>query len=68
MSILKFERNQIVAMATEGLLNKKSIIHYDVCQALKEGKTAEKIAELFQIAEIRHVWWIRDHKCPDCRK
>lgn len=67
MSLLSFDRNQIVALAKEGLMNKKTILHYDVCQALKEGKTAEKIAELFQIAEPAHVRWIQRHKCPDCR-
>lgn len=67
MTILNFERSQIVAFAENGMMNKKSVLHFDVCKALKEGKTAEKIAEQFNLAEPRHVWYIRDHKCPDCR-
>ena len=67
MSILNFERSQIVAFAENGLMNKKSVLHYDVCQALKNGLTHEKIAELFNLNDGRMVRYIKEHKCPECR-
>ena len=68
MTILNFERDQVVALAESGLMNKKSILHFDVCKALKEGKTHEKIAELFNLCDDSMVRWIQRHKCPDCRE
>ena len=68
MTILSFERKEIVALAEKGLMHKNAVRHYDVCKALSEGKTQERIAEEFNLNDDRAVRWIKDHKCPDCKK
>lgn len=66
MSLLKFERSQIVALVENGLMNKATIMHYDICKAILSGETQEKIAERFGLSEDRVVRLIRDKKCPEC--
>lgn len=66
MSLLSLTRNQVVAFVQEGTMNKASVRHYDICEALKRKVPQEKIAELFNLTDSKQVRWIKDHKCPDC--
>lgn len=65
MNILSFERNQVVAAAKCGIMNKASILHYDVCRALSEGKTQDHISEVFCI-DVETVKQIKRTKCREC--
>lgn len=64
--ILHFQREQIVCMVATGFLNKKAVLHYDVCKKLADGKTQEQIAEELNI-EPRTVRQIKSHKCTECK-
>lgn len=66
MNILKYDRSQIVALAT--MMRGNAVLYYDVCKALNEGKTQEKIAELFNLSDDREVRRIKKLHCPDCGK
>lgn len=66
MTILEFTREKVKAMAQAGLMNIKSVEHWDVCKFLSEGHTAESAAERFRI-DTNKVVYIRSHKCP-CSK
>lgn len=63
MTILEFTREKVKAMAQSGLMNIKSLEHWDICKFLHEGNTAEATAERFGINTERVVY-IRSHKCP----
>jgi DNA-binding NarL/FixJ family response regulator len=66
MNILTFSREQVKGMAEQGFLNKQSVLHYDVCRALAEGKTQAQVAEQFNISD-ENVKWIKKRKCcKDC--
>lgn len=65
MNLLDFTRDQVVAIS-KIKITKKSILHYDVCMEIKKGTPMNKIAEKFGFSEPRHVFYIRDNKCPDC--
>lgn len=65
--ILDFTRDQIKKLVENGMLNKKSLRHYDVCKAIAEGKTQEQIAEELNYSETKSIRYIKAHKCKDCR-
>lgn len=67
MNILTFSREQVVAMADAGMMNKKSPLHYDVCKEISKGVSYSQIASKFNMAEVRLVSYIKEKKCPDCR-
>lgn len=67
MNILSFSREQVVAMADSGIMNKKSPLHYDICKEISRGISYSVIADKFNISEIRLVSYIKEKKCPDCR-
>jgi hypothetical protein len=62
--ILDWDRNQIVAFSS--FTSSRLTLCYDVCRALREGKTQEKIAELFNLSDDREVRRIKKKYCPDC--
>lgn len=68
MSLLIFERSQVVAFADEGLMNKKSVLHYDICADYKSGKTVAEISKKYGIDEFRNIFTIIDRKCPECKR
>lgn len=63
MNILSYERSQIVALSS--LMRGDAVKWFDICNALKSGKTQEKIAEIFN-TDDRTVRWIKKKYCPDC--
>lgn len=63
MSILNYDRSQIVALSE--LMRGNAVLWFDVCKALKEGKTQEKTAEIFN-TDDRTVRWIKKKYCPEC--
>ncbi len=65
MNILSFDRAQVVAAASCGIMNKASVVHYDVCKALSEGKTQDYVSEIFCI-DVETVKQIKRTKCKDC--
>lgn len=67
MNILSFSRSQVIAMADAGMMNKKSVLHYDVCKEISNGVPYSQIADKFNISEVRLVSYIKEKKCPDCR-
>jgi len=62
--ILQFQRDQIKAMAQSGLMNIKSLTHWDVCNDLRSGKDRETVAQLHGLS-LPGVDKIRRCKCPD---
>lgn len=66
MNILSFSRDEVVAMAGTGMINKKSPLHYDVCKEISRGTPYSRIADKFNISEVRLVSYIKEKKCPDC--
>lgn len=62
MSILQFEREQVKAMAQSGLMNIKSLEHWDICHALQSGKSVEIVADEFRLS-FSMVAHIRKKKC-----
>lgn len=71
--ILKLEKNKVYAMAENGMTvtfnlsnrnDSETIIA--ICKALKEGKTQEKIAELFNLSDDREVRRVKSQHCQDC--
>lgn len=64
MSILNYERSQIVALSP--LIRGDAVRWYDVCKALKEGMTQERIAEMFNLCDDRAVRKIKEKHCPEC--
>jgi len=64
-SLLDLTKSEIVALAKIGI-NKKSEFHQEVCKALAEGKTHEKVAEMFNLTDDAHVRYIQRTKCPEC--
>lgn len=68
MSILIFERNQIVALTSEGLMNKKTTLHYDICKDYQSGLTASEISRKYEIAEFSTIYKVIDRKCPECKR
>lgn len=68
MKILDLDRSEVKRLIDEGWLNKKALNHYDVCKALAQGKTANKVAEEFNYNLDVHVRWIKKTKCPECGK
>jgi DNA-binding NarL/FixJ family response regulator len=67
MTILNYTREQVEALVSDGLMNKKSVKHFDVCKAIAEGKTQNQIAKELDYSETKTIRWIKQHKCPDCR-
>lgn len=65
MNILKHERTQIVALVESGLTRKENITHWDICNALAQGKTIEFVAEQFRLSS-RNVDYIKEKKCKKC--
>lgn len=63
--ILSFAREQIKAMAQSGLMNIKSLTHWDVCNDLKCGKSMEDIAQYHHLS-LSAIEKIKRTKCPDC--
>jgi hypothetical protein len=64
--ILQFKREEIVAFADAGMMNKKSPLHWDVCLQLAKGKTMEVVADDFRIS-FETVRQIKCRKCPDLK-
>lgn len=62
--ILAFSRNIISKMVSTGVMNKKSLIHWDICNDLKSGKTIETVSETHKLS-VTQVWRIKQCKCPD---
>lgn len=62
--ILSFKREQIKAMAQSGLMNIKSLTHWDVCKDLKDGHDFETVAMRHQLS-VSAVEKIKRCKCPD---
>lgn len=62
---MKFTRDQIIEMVKDGFLNKKSIFHFDVCQALAKRKTQSNVAEE-KDKEPRTIRLIKARKCKYC--
>lgn len=63
---VKLSRDQIIEAVQDGFLNKKMIFHFDVCQALAEGKTQQKIAEGHDIRDFKTIRNIVKRKCKYC--
>lgn len=64
MTILSFSRDQLVAMSESGLMNKKTIIHWDICNDLKKGHTLEYVADTYRMS-VTQVWRVKQCKCSD---
>lgn len=62
MSILNLSRGDVVSFVRTGL---KSVVEYDICKELSEGKTQRDIAGKFGIDE-RQVRRIKLRLCPEC--
>lgn len=62
--ILQFSREQIIAFAQGGLMNIKSLTHWEVCKDLKDGKKSEQVAEKHHLS-AEAVWKIKRCKCPE---
>lgn len=67
MNILDLSRSQIEEMVKAGIMSKSNLRHYDICRALAEGKTQEKIAEAFNLTDDSHVRKIKNKKCAECK-
>lgn len=65
MNLLKYDRNQIVALVKDGIATVESIHHWDICKALAGGKTAEQVAEDFKM-HVRSIEYVRTKKCQAC--
>lgn len=65
MNILKYTRNEIVALFKDGIVSGSVLHHWEICKALSEGKTIEKVAEDFRV-HPRGVQWVKANKCPSC--
>ena len=63
---MKFKRDEIVAMVKDGFLNKKSILHFDVCKELAEKKTQAQISSQHDITELKTIYYIKKNKCKYC--
>lgn len=61
------EDDLVPMMADSNLFHKSSKLHLAVCKALREGKTHEQVAEMFDLNDGRAVRYIKEHKCKDCR-
>lgn len=68
MSILIFDRNQIMALASEGLVNKKAPLHYDICKDYQAGLTTAAISKKYEIAEFSTIYKVIEKKCPECKR
>lgn len=65
MKLLKYTKNQVVALVDDGMTREENIRHWDVCKALSEGKTIEIVAEDFHLS-TRNVDYIKAKKCKKC--
>lgn len=63
---MKFKRDEIVAMVNDGFLNKKSILHFDICRDLAQKKTWASIISEHDISELKTVHEIKKKKCKYC--
>ncbi len=63
---MKFTKDQIIEMVKDGFVNKKSIFHFDVCQALAQGKTQPAVAQEKNYQEPKTIRYIKKHKCKYC--
>jgi len=68
MSLLDYSIEEVRKRVEAGELNKKAVLHYEVCKAIAQGKTQSKIAEEFNYSETKSIRWIKQHKCPDCNR
>lgn len=66
MNIMSLTRDQVKELVDKGWLNKKALMHYDVCKAAAQGKTSDQIAVEFDYCDGRQIRWIKQHKCPNC--
>lgn len=63
MNILDFSRENVKAMGLSGLMNIKSVVHWDICFELSKGKTHEQVSDLLHIS-VRTVEEVKRKKCP----
>lgn len=66
MTILDFNRDKVQAMAQSGLMHINSLKHWDVCDALRSGKTLEQVSDEQNIP-FETVKSIKNTKCKQCR-
>lgn len=64
--ILTFTREQIVALSNKGIMNKKSIDHWDICNDLRSGQDQETVAMKHNLSPIQ-VYKINRCKCPEVK-
>lgn len=63
MTILRFTRAEVYAFSQQGIMNIHALEHWDICNALKEGKTKEQVAMDYRKSED-HIKYIKRCKCP----
>ena len=63
-NILQWTRAKVFAMGQQGILNINSLRHWDICNALRLGKTQEQVAEEFK-TDDRAIRRIKACKCPE---
>jgi len=62
--ILSFQREQIKAFAQSGLMNIKSLSHWDICYQLSLGIDREMVAMKFRMS-VPAIDKIKKCKCPE---
>lgn len=66
MNLLKYTKEEIERRVKEHELRPENIKHFDICKALASGMKQDKIAEKFDVPDIRHIRYIKEKKCPEC--
>lgn len=67
MNILSLSRTEVIELINSGMLRKENLKHYDICKALSEGKKQNEVAAQFDVPDLRHVRYVKEKKCPNCR-
>jgi len=64
---MKFTRDEIIEMVKDGMMNKRTIFHYDVCRALAEMKSRQDVEDTMNIGDSSGLRYIIKRKCKYCK-
>ena len=65
INLLAFKRSFLIECIKAKSMRKKSLIHFEICQDLKNGMKQEEIAEKFDM-QSRNIRLIKRQYCPNC--
>lgn len=66
MNILSLTRKEVEFFISTGVMRPENLKHYDICKEIAEGKKQNDVADKFNIPDVRHVRYIKNHKCKEC--